>query len=61
MPLTAKGSEIKKNLVKEYGEKKGTSVLYAGKNSGDVYRDRFRLRYRRIHGCRSSWRFGRYG
>jgi len=34
MPLTAKGEEIKSALVKEYGEKKGEQVLYAGKNSG---------------------------
>ena len=34
MPLTKKGEEIKSALVKEYGEKKGTSILYAGKNSG---------------------------
>lgn len=34
MPLTAKGAEIKKALVKEYGEKKGEQVLYAGKNKG---------------------------
>jgi len=34
VPLTAKGEKIKQALVKEYGEKKGTSVLYAGKNSG---------------------------
>lgn len=34
MPLTAKGSEIKSALVKEYGEKKGEQVFYAGKNKG---------------------------
>jgi hypothetical protein len=34
MPLTAKGSEIKSALTKEYGEKKGEQVLYAGKNKG---------------------------
>lgn len=34
MPLTQKGREIERNLVKEYGEKKGKEVLYAGKNSG---------------------------
>ena len=34
MPLTAKGSEILANLEKEYGEKHGKEVLYAGKNSG---------------------------
>ncbi len=34
MPLTRKGEEIKTALVKEYGEKKGEQVLYAGKNKG---------------------------
>lgn len=34
MPLTHKGKVIKKALVKEYGEKEGTSILFAGKNSG---------------------------
>jgi hypothetical protein len=34
MPLTAKGEEIKGALTKEYGEKKGEQVLYAGKNKG---------------------------
>ncbi|MGA7540347.1 MAG: hypothetical protein WBW93_16445 [Steroidobacteraceae bacterium] len=34
MPLTQKGKEIKRNLVGEYGEKRGTAILYAGKNSG---------------------------
>lgn len=34
MPLTKKGEEIKRNLTKEYGEKKGKEVLYAGKNKG---------------------------
>lgn len=34
MPLTSKGEKIKAALVKEYGEKKGEQVLYAGKNAG---------------------------
>jgi len=34
MPLTSKGEKIKGALTKEYGEKKGESVLYAGKNKG---------------------------
>ena len=34
MPLSEKGNEIKAALQKEYGEKKGESVLYAGKNKG---------------------------
>jgi hypothetical protein len=34
MPLTDKGTAIKSALTKEYGEKKGEQVLYAGKNKG---------------------------
>lgn len=34
MPLTDKGAEILSSLQKEYGEKHGKEVLYAGKNSG---------------------------
>jgi len=34
MPLTHKGKEIESNLKKEYGDKKGEEVLYAGKNKG---------------------------
>lgn len=34
MPLTEKGEKIKSALTKEYGEKKGEKVLYAGKNKG---------------------------
>lgn len=34
MPLTEKGEKIKSALTKEYGEKKGEQVLYAGKNKG---------------------------
>jgi hypothetical protein len=34
MPLTAKGEKIKSALTKEYGEKTGKKVLYAGKNKG---------------------------
>lgn len=34
MPLTSKGETIKATLQEQYGEKKGTSVLYAGKNKG---------------------------
>ena len=53
MPLTAKGEEIKASLVKEYGEKKGTSVLYAGKNSGrftGIDSASFRNRFRNARG-----------
>jgi hypothetical protein len=34
MPLTTKGSKIKSALQKEYGAKRGESILYAGKNKG---------------------------
>lgn len=36
MPLTAKGEEIKKNMEKEYGKKKGESVFYASANKGTI-------------------------
>lgn len=36
MPLTAKGTEIKKNMEKEYGAKKGEFVFYASKNAGKI-------------------------
>jgi hypothetical protein len=34
VPLTKKGQEILKRLKAEYGDKKGTSVFYAGINKG---------------------------
>lgn len=36
MPLTAKGEEIKENMIKEHGEKAGTSEFYASKNAGTI-------------------------
>jgi hypothetical protein len=36
MPLTPKGEEIKSNMEKEYGTKKGTSVFYASANKGTI-------------------------
>ncbi len=36
MPLTAKGSEIKANMEKTYGAKKGEQVFYASKNAGKI-------------------------
>ena len=36
MPLTSKGEEILANMKKEYGSKKGESVLYASKNAGKI-------------------------
>ena len=37
MPLNAKGREIKKNMVKEYGPKKGEEVFYASENKGTIH------------------------
>jgi hypothetical protein len=34
VPLTPKGKKIKRALVTRYGKKRGTSILYAGKNAG---------------------------
>lgn len=34
MPLTKKGEKVKKALQKEYGKKKGESILYAMENKG---------------------------
>jgi hypothetical protein len=36
LPLTSKGEEIKKNMEKEYGSKKGEQVFYASKNKGTI-------------------------
>lgn len=36
MPLTKKGRSILKNMQKEYGAKKGKSVLYASINKGTI-------------------------
>lgn len=36
MPLTEKGQEIKSNMEKEYGQKKGESVFYASANKGTI-------------------------
>lgn len=36
MPLTKKGEEIERAMVKEYGEKKGKSVFYASKAAGKI-------------------------
>ena len=36
MPLTPKGEEIKSNMEKEYGAKKGESVFYASANKGTI-------------------------
>jgi len=36
MPLTKKGQEIKRAMVKEYGAKKGKQVFYASENKGTI-------------------------
>lgn len=36
MPLTKKGQEIKNNMEKQYGEKKGEQVFYASRNAGTI-------------------------
>lgn len=36
MPLTPKGNKVMKNMVKQYGSRKGKSVFYAMKNSGKL-------------------------
>lgn len=36
MPLTKKGTKIKKSMEKQYGKKKGQSVFYAMENSGKL-------------------------
>lgn len=36
MPLTKKGSKIKKAMTKEYGKKKGAQVFYASANKGTI-------------------------
>ena len=36
MPLTKKGTKIKRAMKKTYGKKKGTSVFYASINKGTV-------------------------
>lgn len=36
MPLTKKGSKIKRAMTKKYGPKKGTKVFYASRNKGRI-------------------------
>ena len=36
MPLTKKGSKIKRAMTKAYGTKKGTRVFYASMNAGTI-------------------------
>ena len=36
MPLTKKGSKIKKAMIKEYGKEKGERVFYASENKGVI-------------------------
>ena len=53
MPLTKSGSEVKANMVKEYGQKKGTSVFYASINKGKPGSAKWHLKSgRSLHGGR---------
>ena len=36
MPLTPKGTKIKKSMVKTYGKEKGKQVFYASANKGVI-------------------------
>lgn len=36
MPLTKKGTKIKKAMLKQYGKTKGTKVFYASENKGTI-------------------------
>ena len=36
MPLTKKGKQIMKNMIKEYGKKKAKKVFYASANAGTI-------------------------
>ena len=36
MPLTKKGTKIKKAMQKEYGTEKGERVFYASQNKGTI-------------------------
>jgi hypothetical protein len=36
MPLTKKGTKIKRSMVDTYGKKKGAKVFYASLNAGKV-------------------------
>lgn len=36
MPLTSKGTKIKKAMRKTYGKKKGTKVFYASQKKGTI-------------------------
>lgn len=36
MPLTKKGSKIKRAMMKEYGHERGEKVFYASQNKGAI-------------------------
>ena len=36
MPLTDKGREVLRQMMKEYGKKKGKEVFYASENKGKL-------------------------
>jgi hypothetical protein len=36
MPLTPKGTKIKKEMIKQYGKEKGEEVFYASQKKGTI-------------------------
>jgi hypothetical protein len=36
MPLTKKGSKVKREMQEQYGKEKGESVFYAARNKGTI-------------------------
>ena len=36
MPLTAKGTKIKRAMTKQYGKSRGTRIFYASANKGTI-------------------------
>jgi len=36
MPLTKKGSKIKRAMQKQYGKKRGESIFYSSRNKGTI-------------------------
>lgn len=48
MPLTEKGKKIKRNMRKQYGEKKGDNVFYASQNAGTITGTHDKKPYRKV-------------
>ena len=36
MPLTKKGRKIKSAMIKQYGQKRGTSIFFASQKKGTI-------------------------